>query len=233
MTRLKLCGMTNGDDIRFCCRAGTDIIGLVAEYPRSVPWNLTSREAASLLPYVEKPAKSCLVTGGSIVHILSLADTLQPDMIQLHGGESLTDTAALADALAERGIETVKALPVRPDGLCELEGVPSLKTAVAFLNDTAVSMLLIDSRAPSSPAASGQIDAALYQQAALLSRKPVMLAGGLTPQNLADRLAALHPYGVDILTGVETAPRVKSREAIETVCRIRREYDKTAGSDAG
>lgn len=225
MTRLKLCGMMRAEDIRFCCRSGVDMIGLVVEYPRPVPWNLTRKEAAALLPCIAPPLQSCLVTGGDIPHILALADELHPGVIQLHGGESLTDTARAADALAERGIQTIKALPIRPDRTCELKGAPSLEKAVAFLNDTAVSMLLIDSRAPSSPAAPGQaVDADLYRKATALSQKPVLLAGGLNPNNLADTLERLHPFGVDILTGIETAPRQKSREAVNAIVRILKEH---------
>ena len=103
---LKICGLMTEEDVALCCRKGVEICGFVTEYPVPVPWNLSRDRCAELLPLTRGKAQSCIVTGGELIKLRTLALRLRPDLIQLHGGESLEVTAALAEDLAPLGFES-------------------------------------------------------------------------------------------------------------------------------
>ena len=81
---VKICGLMRPEDIRLCQQSGVNIIGLVTEYPLPVPWNISAERAAELMSLVQSPMQTCLVTGGTRAKILTLAESLRPDYLQLH-----------------------------------------------------------------------------------------------------------------------------------------------------
>jgi phosphoribosylanthranilate isomerase len=221
MTKLKICGLMNASDVRLCAALGADILGFVTNYPVPVPWNLTKDQARELLSSAPREVKSCLVTGGKVEVILSLAAQLRPDYVQLHYKESLAETEDLAEALLTYGIKTIKAVPVRADGSCEMPEFSTVETAVTALARTKIAAVLIDSRCAAAPASrSRQLDTELCRRIVQIAKKPVILSGGITGDNLGQILKNVAPFGVDILTGTEDAPGQKSKEKIEKICQI-------------
>lgn len=221
MTKLKICGLMNALDIRLCAASGADILGFVTNYPVPVPWGLTKEQTKELLACVPRTVESCLVTGGNVAEILSLATQLRPDYVQLHYKESFAETRVLAEALLTYGIKTIKAVPVREDGSCEMPEFPTVTAAITALAHTTISAVLIDTRCAATPASrSRPLDPAFCRDLVQISQKPLILSGGLTGDNLGQILKAAAPYGVDILTGTEDAPGQKSKEKIEKICRI-------------
>jgi phosphoribosylanthranilate isomerase len=221
MTKLKICGLMNASDVRLCAALGADILGFVTNYPVPVPWNLTKDQARELLSSVPREVKSCLVTGGKVEVILSLAAQLRPDYVQLHYKESLAETEDLAEALLTYGIKTIKAVPVRADGSCEMPEFSTIAAAVTALARTKIAAVLIDSRCAAAPASrSRQLDTELCRRIVQIAKKPVILSGGITGDNLGQILKNVAPFGVDILTGTEDAPGQKSKEKIEKICQI-------------
>ncbi len=212
MTKLKICGLMNETDIRICASFGADILGFVVNYPVPVPWNITEERARELIACAPNVAGSCIVTGGRKEDILSLAASLKPDYIQLHYRETLEETRYLAEALLHFGIKTIKSVPVKEDGSCEMPEFASVAEAVAALSNTGVAAILIDSRCAASPALSSrEPDIDFCRYIVSISEKPVILAGGITGDNIGRILKEAAPYGVDILTGTEDAPGLKSR----------------------
>lgn len=221
MTKLKICGLMNESDVRLCAISGADMLGFVTNYPVPVPWGLAKDRAKKLLACVPGTVKSCIVTGGKVEDILSLAVELHPDYVQLHYKESFEEARYLAEVLLSYDIKTIKAVPVRENGSCEMPEFSSAAEAVTALSRTGITAVLIDTRCAASPAScSRQLDVDFCRSIANISKKPLILSGGITGDNLSRILKGAKPFGVDILTGTEDAPGQKSKAKIEKICRI-------------
>ncbi|MCL2656524.1 MAG: phosphoribosylanthranilate isomerase [Betaproteobacteria bacterium] len=186
-----------------CARHGADILGFVVEYPHSVPWNLSAAQAKELIAAAGKP--SCVVTGGSPEHVLRIATETKPDYIQLHGGETLEDTAYLVRELGMRSIKIIKAIfPDTPD----LE-----KTAAAFCA-AGVHAVLFDPRTPDNAQHSGTADLSVYQKLQRTISCPLILAGGITPENAAEIVRQSKAPIIDLMSGVEIRPGIKDETKV-------------------
>jgi len=181
-----------------CIRHGADMVGFVVEYPRPVPWNLSAAKARELIAAVPKPTKTCIVTGGSPDHVLRIAAATKPDAIQLHYNETLEDTAYLVRVLGKQGIKIIKAI---------FPNTPDLEKTAADFCAAGVYALLFDSRTPDNAEHSGTADLSVYETLQRTVRCPVILAGGITPENA--REITHRAKMIDLMTGVETSPGVK------------------------
>jgi len=213
---VKICGLMRAEDARMCVRHGVDIAGFVVEYPHPVPWNLDVATAQRLLTAVAAPAKTCVVTGGPPEKIYRLALATRPDYLQLHCRETLADTAYLARAFAPRGVKIIKTLfPDTPD----LE-----QTAAAFCAAGA-SALLFDPRTPDNAVHGGAADLAVFARLQRAVSCPVILAGGITPANVADMVRQARPRIIDLMTGVEPRPGMKDEAKVAALFRALREME--------
>lgn len=212
---IKICGLMNEEDVAFCQEVGVDILGFVTEYPLPVPWNLNRQEAAALLARVSLPHKSCIVTGGSPEKILDLARELKPDLIQLHYRESLEETSRIVEALTPLGIGIIKTVPPDSKERVRQFGTEDLSVIASLLEEAGVYAILADSRTPENAAqGSSSLDKGFICVLMEVSRKPVALAGGITPENIGGLLEEWGASFIDVMTGVEKSPGVKNREKI-------------------
>jgi len=202
---IKICGLMCADDVRLCVRYGTDIVGFVVDYPRPVPWNLTVQSAKELMSAVSGQSETCIVTGGSPDKILNLVSEAKPNYIQLHCGENLADTAYLVDELGKCGVKIIKTL--FPDTQ-DLE-----KTAADFCK-AGVYALLFDPRTPDNAATGGTADPSVYIKLRDAVKCPVILAGGITPVNVADIIRNTGAQIIDLMTGVEQSHGIKDEEKV-------------------
>jgi len=189
-------------DIEVCESLGVDLLGFVVEYPREVPWNLTRKQTKKLIAVAKHP--TCLVTGGSPENVIALAKELQPDMVQLHFKETVSETAKIAAELKALGIKTIKAVDseINIGALCE----------------TDLYAILVDSRTPDNAANNTHmIDTDLFNRIKEKSTKPLIIAGGITPENVHEIINHTRAEGIDALTGVEYSPGVKNRVKIEAL----------------
>lgn len=215
---LKICGLMREADVDLCCRLGVDICGFVTEYPLPVPWNLTREQTAALLPCVRGGAKRCVVTGGPEEKIRELALALRPDYVQLHGGETIQATAALAAALAGQGIGVIKTVPAAPAARLREFGTADPAECARMLDAAGVFAALVDARGPENAAGAGlRADPALFQTVQRAAKCPTILGGGVTGENCAALIARLRPAALDVMTGVETAPGEKSEEKLRAL----------------
>lgn len=198
--KLKICGLMRQEDVALCCQVGVDICGFVTEYPIHVPWNLTRERCAELLRSVAPPTKSCIVTGGSREHILDLALALRPNLIQLHYHETAADTKYLVRVLAPHGIGVIKTISPGED-------IDALCSAKVYA-------LLVDARGPANAASGGDANLEFYRRVKSSADCPVMLAGGITTKNIQSTISAATPDIIDVMSGVESAPGIKSRKKI-------------------
>jgi phosphoribosylanthranilate isomerase len=201
----------NEADAALVAELGADVVGFVVDYPTPVPWNIRPDLARGLIAGLGAGQASAIVVGGPPDHVVALAADLRPSLVQLHVPYTVAETAALADRLAGLGIGVIQT--VFPD-------TPDLDATVAALAATAIRAILIDPRTPDNAAVGGAADPALYRRvAAAAAGTPVVLAGGITPDNAAALVRATGAGHIDVLSGVETAPGAKSRPLLSALLR--------------
>jgi phosphoribosylanthranilate isomerase len=201
MIRVKICGITRPEDAQAAADAGADAIGLVfAESPRRISPERAAEVLAALPPFVTPVA---LFVNETAHRIRALCRDLALRTVQLHGDEPPELAAELADLCV------LKAFRIGSrDDLAAAQGYP----ADAYL---------LDSRVPGRPGGTGTaFDWSLLQGTTW--HRPVILAGGLTPANVADGIRQVRPYGVDTSSGVESEPGIKDAAQVRAfVARAR------------
>ena len=200
--RVKICGLRTEADVAAVAAAGAAYAGFVffAKSPR----NLTIAQAATLaLAAPPGLAKVALVVDADDATLDAIADGVPLDMLQLHGHESPDRVAELR---ARYGLPVMKAVGVADEG----------DLAALFDYSTVADQILIDAKPPKGAALPGgnglSFDWRLVAQRRWL--RPWMLAGGLTPDNVAEAIRLTNARQVDVSSGVESAPGVKDAARI-------------------
>ncbi|HUI74712.1 MAG TPA: phosphoribosylanthranilate isomerase [Candidatus Acidoferrum sp.] len=195
MTRVKICGITRWEDARLACELGASALGFnfYEKSPRAIApaaaWEIIRR----LPPFV---APVGVFVNWDSVAVLALARSLRLAAVQLHGDEHAPTVNACA-----KQIPVIKALRVGAD--FNLSKLDSFESACAFLFDAAPS-----GRDSGHFGGTGlRTDWRAAREASKSHR--ILLAGGLTPENVAEAIRSVGPYAVDVASGVESAPGIK------------------------
>lgn len=193
MVRIKICGITDGDDALHAIDCGADALGFVFydRSPRAITRNKARAIIAQLPPLVTVVG---LFVNADPHTVREIADDCGLDLIQYHGDES-PEMVRLAPRRA------IRALRVRENEIFdEIDRYPA-------------SGLLLDAWVSGSFGGTGVL--CNWEIAAAIAKKrPVILAGGLTPENVATAIQAVRPYGVDVSSGVEATPGHKDRKKV-------------------
>jgi len=198
VTLVKICGMTRPEDVAAAVAAGADRLGFVVEYPQDNPWNLTRERARDVMDAVPQRVLRVAVVGGGADAILEIVGNLAPDMVQIHDD----GPAAVVAAVAAAGVPVVKALRIDVDAP---DPDPAHWIALGRAYAAAgAAELLVDSKSSARPAGTGvAVDRAFVRRVADGVPVPVVLAGGLTPANVATAVREVRPAVVDVISGVE------------------------------
>lgn len=238
MTWIGVSGLRHPDDVALCAGVGVDAMGFVVGFPTRVPWNLTLDEAEVLVLGVPETVQRVAVVGEDADRILEIARRLQPDIVQLHADEPPEQTQRIVSLLHAHDIRVMKTLRFHRDDGSPVTRRPHpgdpLAAAKAVIG-TGVDLLMVDLVGPSRPADTGQQAGPDHERgkdrekgpvdtgrtALALARSiregvdvPVVLAGGLRPDNVRAAMVAVSPYGVDVISGVERADHRKSPEQV-------------------
>lgn len=221
---IKICGLMQPEDVRHCLDIGVDVLGFVTEYPLAVPWNLKREQTAALFDQIrrsdDRQAKSCIVTGGSPEFVINLATELKPDLVQLHYRETFEDTRIIVNELKKLDIGIIKTIPASPAARLEQFGTDNLLAAVELLNCIDIYAILVDSRGPENASETGRkIDTKFCRQVIQAAKKPVIIAGGISPENIIEVIEETGAEIVDIMTGVEVSPGIKSFELLDQTAK--------------
>lgn len=194
--RVKICGLNTADAADAAAHAGADFGGLVffARSPRAV----TIEAGAALAEHLRGRLQIvALVVDESDAMLSRIAETVRPDMFQLHGRET---PARVAEIRARFGRPVIKALPVATDD--DLSRAADYPMADMLLFDTPVG------EGATRPGGHGvAFDWKILKGRSF--RQPWFLAGGLTPQNVVRAVEASGAAMVDVSSGVESVPGVK------------------------
>lgn len=200
--RVKICGLRTQADVAAVVAAGAAYAGFVF-FPKS-PRHLTPA-AARDLALVAPPglAKVALTVDATDAQLDEIIEAVPLDMLQLHGHET---PDRVAEVRARYGLPVMKAVGVADEG----------DLAAIFDHSTVADQLLIDAKPPKNAALPGgnglAFDWRLVAQRRWL--RPWMLAGGLTPENVAEAIRLTNARQVDVSSGVEAAPGVKDAARI-------------------
>ena len=227
MTRragLKICGLMSEADVDACLENHVDLCGFVTEYPVPVRWNLTEAQAAPLIRRAHNAGtRTCIVTGGSFSHVLSLAKKLKPDYVQLHFRETLEETVRICQALHAEGISLIRSVPMNPAERLAMFGTDSLPDSLRMLDSSPADAILIDSRdAENAASGGGRILSEGNMTQKLRDtlrnlRSPLFCGGGITAENAAGIMALLHPDCLDVMTGAEDPHGRKDARKIRSI----------------
>jgi phosphoribosylanthranilate isomerase len=202
-------------DIKMCVGAGADSLGFVTEYPVPVPWNISRRRAAELVTSAPPFVTTTAVVGGPVDDILEIARVVRPNFLQLHGDETLEEIRSICSTLKNTGIKVLKALRIEVDTGKARFSITDPVAAAAVLAESGISGLVVDSKTASRPAGTGvTLDWGVIGEVAATIHLPLILAGGLTVQNVARAIALVGPYGVDVISGVEEEAGVKGEKLV-------------------
>jgi phosphoribosylanthranilate isomerase len=193
MTLVKICGITNIDDARVAVEAGADMVGLIF-YPPS-PRYVTPEQARSIVASLSSTVTPVGVFVNEAVEtVMRMARVSGVQMVQLHGEE----TPAFCQQLPWRVIKTFRfTAQVRPDMMRRY-------TVEAFLIEGFHAEFY----------GGGGVQADWQRVAALHAYGRIILAGGLTPENVQDAIRIVRPYAVDVCSGVEASPGKKDWDKV-------------------
>lgn len=188
---IKICGVTEEEDAREVARRGADAIGL--NFVPSSPRYISRERADAIMSSVRALGAPIewvgVFAGAGLPEVVETARALHLDRVQLHGDEEPSFVAAL---LAQ-GISAYRALRIQSEA------------DLASAEEDAGDRLLVDAKVDGALGGTGHsFDPALVVD--LAERRPLILAGGLRPDNVARVVSFVRPFGVDTASGVESSP---------------------------
>jgi len=206
-TRIKICGITRGEDADSAVACGADAVGFVCYEgsPRFVAASRLGELVAVLPPFVTPVLLFVNADGDRIRSYLAQAPNA---LLQFHGDESRAECEGF-------GRPYLRAVRMA-DGVDLLDSARSFPSAIALLAD--------------APAAGFGGSGAMFDWTRLPEpsrrKKPLILAGGLNETNVMDAVCRVRPFAVDVSSGVERAPGIKSAERLRRFCAAVRAADR-------
>jgi phosphoribosylanthranilate isomerase len=202
--RVKICGITRREDAELAVELGAWAIGLIFHAPS--PRKVGLQTAAAIGAEFRRQAEVVGVfVNGDLGEVAEIADACSLTMLQLHGDEG----PVYCDEIRRRtGLKVMKAARVRD--------AASLQALNAFRN---VDYHLADAYNPELFGGTGEpFDWSLLRKHR--ATVPLVLSGGLTPENVHDAIQAVHPSAVDTASGTEAAPGIKDPEKVRAFIRV-------------
>lgn len=207
MTFIKICGLKKPETAKLCAELGVQAIGCVF-YPKS-PRHLSCAEALAVTKRVpESMLRVAVMVDPQTKEAVRIAEKAGCNAVQLHGNES----PQTALALMEQGFQVIKSF--------YMDGNPSIFSAENFPGI----MRLVEAGSGKLPGGNATIwDWSSARRFA--GQAPWILAGGLAPDNITQVLQDADPWGVDVSSGVESAPGIKDHEKIRRFVEAVRVFD--------
>jgi phosphoribosylanthranilate isomerase len=210
---VKICGIVRREDALAAVAAGADAVGFVA-WPHSRR-HVTPEQVAGLSGVLPKGIRRVGVFVDPAMTEIAAYLAAGVEVVQLHGDEP-PELARQVAALAE----VWKAIrPRHPAEVDSFRGYPATR-------------FLVDAAAPGAPGGTGTVaDWQLARRAVATLGLPILLAGGLSPDNVAEAIAAVGPWGVDVSSGVESAPGRKDHARIHRFIAAARSVNLDPGAN--
>lgn len=198
MVKVKICGITNLEDALMATEAGADALGFV--FFKGSPRNISPEHAAAIIkrlpPFVQTVG---LFVNEELATINATVDLCGLDLVQLHGEE----TPEFCQAVNRRVIKAFRVKDI---------------TSLGNIKSYHVAACLLDTWSPDAHGGTGETFNWEIAATAATSER-IILAGGLTPENVAKAVSHVKPYAVDVSSGVESSPGKKDTVRIQAFIR--------------
>ncbi len=215
LPKVKICGMRSVEDIELAVSCGADAVGFITEVPVNSPRKLDTWKAAELIKTVPFFVGSTLVImPESGKHALGLIDKVRPDVVQLHNDLSSKEIEIIRNSAYQKIIKTF-VIPV------ESKELPSdmISEIDALYDNDLIDGILLDTGKTGNRGGTGLVhDWSISRHVVENVHLPVILAGGLKPENVRDAVYKVGPFAVDTASGVEKDGKIdpaKVRRFIE------------------
>lgn len=193
--RIKICGLTRREDAALAVKLGADALGFVLwpKSPRAVTPDAVRAMTAHIPPFVTRVG---VFVNASATEIRDAVRVARLDVVQLHGDEP-------ESLWSDVGVRVLRSVA--------LAGADDVARAAAIPVEVTPLVDFVDTKRRG-----GTGHLADWPLAATLSRRrPIVLAGGLTAENVASAIRTVAPWGIDVSSGVETDPGIKSAERLQ------------------
>jgi phosphoribosylanthranilate isomerase len=208
--KIKICGVTTSEDRDLVVDAGADAVGFVSDVSIDTPREVTPERAATLSATVPPFVSSVLVTmPDGVTDALELVEQVRPDTVQVHG-------------LTPKCISNLSSAT-------SVSVMPAVSAGDAPRYESVADALVVDSLDKDGAGGTGSThDWDRTRDLVTELDIPVVLAGGLTPENVSRAVETVRPYGVDVASGVERQGGVKHPDAVRSfVKRVQRTTHRT------
>ncbi len=215
---LKICGLTTLADMRLCEALGADFVGMVVEVPRS-PRSI-SRHTGEHLARAARAQPVIVVADLQAQQITEIAERCRPAAIQVHGGDDPGQVEELRQRLPNE-IQLWWALGLPADCEDSQATAAELIEQIKQCAQAGIARIVLDTKVKGQVGGTGipshwPTAAQIIKQSPL----PVMLAGGLGPENVAEAISQVRPAGVDISSGVESRPGRKDADKLRQLVAV-------------
>jgi len=212
--RVKICGITRLEDLQASIDAGADAVGFLVDVPSS-PRNLSLEMAKRLLDETPIFVQKVLVTVfRNIDRINEICQELKPDALQLHG--DLFSEGTVREKLSS--IRLIKAVHVDSEN-----SVDTAMRSAAFFDAVLADSFVAGKYGGTGISHDWAVSRVIRES---IEPKPLILAGGLKPENVRDAILAVEPYAVDVSSGVEAEPGTKAPEKINSFMEAVRKSER-------
>lgn len=222
-TRIKICGIQNEEELGFVARSGVDAVGFLTEVPVNSPRKLDSERAAALVRQVPKTLNSVMVImPENSARALELIEKVRPDIVQIHSALPLSELEAIRK---KTDIPIIKSFSVPVEAKAEIQKGVAFRLIQEIYELEAsgiVDALLLDSGVAGKAGGTGcPHDWTFSREIAEKTELPLILAGGLKPENVGEAIKAVGPYAVDTASGVESEGAKDERKIREFIEEVR------------
>ncbi|MEA1870230.1 MAG: phosphoribosylanthranilate isomerase [Euryarchaeota archaeon] len=225
-TRIKICGNTNPGDLAHAIACGADTVGFITDVPVRSPRKIDTETAKELVKQVPVFVDSVLVImPDDLGSAMALIRETHPTCVQIHNDLPISELAEISKTV--KLIKTIAVPEDAPSGtsdqiISRIDALAGIADAV-LLDTSTRSRTSAGARSGgedrSRSGGTGKVhDWGISAEIVERSRLPVILAGGLTPDNVSDAIRKVHPYAVDTASGVETGGK---RDPDKVRCFIR------------
>ncbi|MDO9517220.1 MAG: phosphoribosylanthranilate isomerase [Methanosarcinaceae archaeon] len=208
-TRVKICGMKSHDDVKLAINCGADAVGFITDVPVETPRKIDINTAAGLISRVPLFVDTVLVImPNDAKHALEMIGITKPDVVQIHNKFAVDELEIIRNNTATGIVKTIS-IPVNTRGTAD-----TIDAVVKQVNDLTdrglVDGILLDSSVPGKVGGTGAVHDWSVSRAVVEALDmspvpvPVILAGGLNPDNVRAAVKSVLPYAVDTASGIET-----------------------------
>lgn len=214
--RVKICGMRTASDVEIAVNCGADAVGFITDVPVNTPRKIDAQTASELVKKVPAFVSSVLVImpedGGEA---LRLINKVGPDLVQLHNDIGSDDIEIIRNGTYRKLVKVIT-VPVGEDFVVD----ELLSRIDSLAGNDLVDAILLDSGKAGRVGGTGTVhDWSVSEEIVDTADVPVILAGGLKPENVRNAVEQVRPFAVDTASGVET----EGKKDPAKVCRFVRE----------